>query len=176
MSSNTSEAYWKDVCSTFLDIGEHTIGIGATGKLTLDKLAIYLPGNGAQSLNDIFKTNSTPSTIQFKENNPCSYAANVTNTRPFLLTFSESYDPMWKAYVDGQEISSIGTNFVVNGYCINKTGSFEIRLYFVGQTYAEIGLAISASTAIFIAVMAFVKYGPFEELREKIRRKIGKFH
>jgi hypothetical protein len=176
ISSNTSEVYWKDVCSTFLDVGEHTIGIGATGKLALDKLAIYLPGNGAKSLNDIFETNSAPSTVQFEENNPCSYTANVTSTRPFLLTFSESYDPMWKAYVDGQEISSIGTNFVVNGYYINKTGNFEIELYFVGQTYAEIGLAISASTAIFIAVMVFVKYGPYEKLRQKIRRTIAKLH
>ena len=74
---------------------------------------------------------------------------------------------MWKAYVDGQEISSIGTNFVVNGYYINKAGNFEIELYFVGQTYADIGLAISGATAIFVAVMVFVKCGPYRKLRQK---------
>jgi hypothetical protein len=170
MSSNTSEVYWNDVCSTFLDVGEHTIGIGATGKLILDKLAIYLPENGAQSLNELFKTNSTPSTVQFEENNPCSYTAHISSTQPFLLTFSEAYNPMWKAYVDGQEISPIATNFVANGYYINKTGSFEVMLYFVGQTYAEIGLAISGATAVFVAVVVFIKCGPYEKLKQRFRR------
>ncbi len=174
--SNTSEFYWNDVCSTFLNVGEHTIGIGTTSKLALDKLAIYLPENGTHSLDELFEPNSPPSTVQFEEINPCSYTAHISSTQPFLLTFSESYHPMWKAYVDGQEISPIQTNFVVNGYYINKTGSFEVELYFVGQTYAEIGLAISGSTAIFVAVMAFVKYGPYEKLRQKIRRTIAKLH
>jgi hypothetical protein len=88
-----------------------------------------------------------------------------------LLTFSESYHPMWKAYVDGREISPVATNFVVNGYYINKTGSFDLTIYFTGQTYAEAGLAISGITAAIIAIVAFVKYGPYEKLRYVLRRR-----
>jgi hypothetical protein len=168
--SNTSEFYWDDVCSIFLNVGEHTIAIGTTSRLALDKLAIYLPENGTQSLDELFEPNSPPSTVQFEEINPCSYTAHVISSQPFLLTFSESYQPMWKAYVDGQEISPIGTNFLVNGYYINKTGTFEVKLYFIGQTYAEIGLAISGATAVFVVVIAFVKYGPYEKLKHILSR------
>jgi hypothetical protein len=59
---------------------------------------------------------------------------------------------------------------LTNGYYVNKTGSFEFELYFVGQTYAEIGLAISGATAVFVAVIAFVKYGPLGKLRHMLRR------
>jgi hypothetical protein len=169
-SSNAGGFYWNDVCSTFLNVGEHAIGIGGASKLGLDKLAIYLPENGTHSLDELFEPNSPQSTVQFEETNPCSYTAHIISSQPFLLTFSESYHPMWKAYVDGQEISSIGTNFLANGYYINKTGSFEVELYFVGQTYAEIGLAISGATAVFVAVIAFVKYGPYEKLKHALRR------
>jgi hypothetical protein len=169
-SSNAGGFYWNDVCSTFLNVGEHTIGIGGASKLGLDKLAIYLPENGTHSLDELFEPNSPPSTVQFEEINPCAYTAHMISSQPFLLTFSESYHPMWKAYVDGQEISSIGTNFLTNGYYINKTGSFEVELYFVGQTYAEIGLAISGATAVFVAVIVFVKYGPYEKLKHMLRR------
>ena len=170
-SSNAGGFYWNDVCSTFLNVGEHTVGIGGVSKLGLDKLAIYLPENGTHSLDELFEPNSPPpSTVQFEEINPCSYTAHIISSQPFLLTFSESYHPMWKAYVDGQEISSIGTNFLANGYYISKTGSFEVELYFVGQTYAEIGLAISGATAVFVAVIAFVKYGPYEKLKHMLRR------
>ena len=77
---------------------------------------------------------------------------------------------MWKAYVDGQEISPVATNFVVNGYYINKTGSFDIKIYFIGQTYAEAGMAISCITAAIIAIVAFVKYGPYDKLKYVLRR------
>jgi hypothetical protein len=169
-TSNTSEFLWNNVGSTFLDVGEHTIGIGASGKVVLDKLAAYLSENDTQSLEEIFRPSPAPATIQFQEINPCTYVAHVTATKPFLLTFSESYHPMWKAYVDGQEISPVATNFVVNGYYINKTGSFDITIYFAGQTYAEAGLAISGITAVIIAVVAFVKYGPYDKLKYVLRR------
>jgi hypothetical protein len=167
-TSNISEFLWNNVGSTFLDVGEHTIGIAASGKVVVDKLAAYLPENDTQSLEEIFKPSPAPATIQFQEINPCTYIAHVTATKPFFLTFSESYHPMWKAYVDGQEISPVATNFVVNGYYINKTGSFDLTIYFTGQTYAEAGLAISCITAAIIAVVVFVKYGPYQKLKHML--------
>jgi hypothetical protein len=174
ISSNVSKVYWNDVCSTILDVGEHAIGVVSTGKMELDKLAIYLPENSTESLDQLFKTDFDPQSVQIVENNPCSYTVSTTSTRPFLLTFSESFHPMWKAYVDGHEISPISTDFVVNGYYVNKTGRFEVELYFIGQTYAEIGLAISGASALAVVVIVFLKYGPCKKLR--LRRIIDKFH
>jgi hypothetical protein len=172
ISSNASEVYWKDVCSTILDVGEHTIGVVSKGKMELDKLAIYLSKNGSESLDQLFKTDSDPQSVQIAEDSPCSYTVSTTSTRPFLLTFTESFHTMWKAYVDGQEISSINTDFIVNGYYIKKTGTFEIELRFVGQTYAEIGLVISGASAVAVAVIVSLKYGPCEK---RLRRIIAKW-
>jgi hypothetical protein len=51
-----------------------------------------------------YENNETAPQILFQEINPTHYQVRIDNaTHPFFLVFSESYNPLWKAYVNNVE-------------------------------------------------------------------------
>lgn len=92
--------------------------------------------------------------------NPTQYLIEVNSSEPFVLVFSEPYNPQWKIY-DGS-ISWIETlwtkpieddkHFIVNGYSngwfINKTGEFEFSLYYFPQTYVYLGFILTGMSFV----------------------------
>jgi hypothetical protein len=104
-----------------------------------------------------FKTNYIykPS-ITFERVNPTKYIAHVKNaTNQFFLVFSEAYHPLWKLYINNEEVSD-EYHFIVNGYAnawyINKTGSFDVILEFWPQKIVHIGSVISSITFTFCLI------------------------
>jgi hypothetical protein len=121
--------------------------------MTLDKVGIYSASDNVSTIDDVFNSHLSAPSITYEEVNPCKYIAHVNCTRPFLLVFSESYHPMWKAYVDNQEISPIIADLLVNGFFINRTGNFDVVLYFTGQDIANMGIIISGVGIILVIVV-----------------------
>ena len=156
----TMEAQWYEGGPIHLNRSNHTIEVSALGKIDFDQMFIYsLNGEGDFGfLDGLFEAKPGPH-VSYEKINPCKYEAHIENSdEPFLLIFSESYHPMWKAYVEGEEISPIPVYSIVNGFYINKTGNFNVTIYFTGQTYADIGLKISTLT--FIVVIAYLIIPP----------------
>ncbi|MCZ7355903.1 MAG: hypothetical protein O8C66_09035 [Candidatus Methanoperedens sp.] len=53
------------------------------------------------NISDVFHTNQNNKfDITFQEINPTKYKVHVNTSKPFVLVFSESYDPQWKAYIE----------------------------------------------------------------------------
>jgi hypothetical protein len=75
--------------------------------------------------------------------NPCTFRVHVNASEPFILVFSEAYNPLWKASTTEQAFISIPAYSLINSFYINKTGQFTLTIYFTGQTYADIGLITS---------------------------------
>jgi hypothetical protein len=106
--------------------------------------------NVLESLNtstDLYKPN-----ITIKRIDPTLYEITVTNaSQPFFLIFSETYHPLWTAYVDNERIAD-NLHFIVNGYAnawyINKTGTYKIALKFTLQTIFEYCVVISTLTLV----------------------------
>ena len=89
---------------------------------------------------------------------PTAYAVSVRTDKPFLLVFSESYDPLWTAVVNGEkEYTSIPVAGVVNGYWIEETGELEIRVEYKAQRAFAKGATLSLITAILLGAYWILK-------------------
>ncbi len=165
---------WKYFGPYHLDAANHTIALNGDGKITFDEMLIYSLNQNEQTLsvNELFTSKSAP-TITYEQINPCKYTVHIENSNaPFLLVFSEAYDPMWKAYVENNEISSVSMYSIVNGFYIEKTGSFDITIYFTGQTYVDTGLKISIATLITVATIIAIPSKKLKEIEKSIKHKI----
>ncbi len=93
----------------------------------------------------------------------------VKTEKPFVLIFSESYHPYWKAstIIDGENhyfnIHGKANGFA-NGYYIDQTGSFTVLLDFTPQKWFDlfwlltlIGLITSLLSVLFSTIVAFKK-------------------
>jgi hypothetical protein len=125
-------------------------------------------------LDSLFDEQGTLPAISYEVINPCKYLVHVDATGPFLLVFSESYHPSWKAYVNGVENSPFITQFMVNGYYIKTQGRFDLTLYFTAQDIADWGLRISAMTISSILIIAVLWSRPLKPIRDSARKKLEK--
>jgi len=175
VSYNSSDTEIKryDVGPFYLHSGEQNVTVSATGRVDFDAMTMTFNDEGDFGfLDDLFEAKPGPH-VSYEMINPCKYEAHVENSdEPFLLIFSESYHPMWKAYIDGEEISPIPTYSIVNGFYINKTGNFNVTIYFTGQTYANIGLQISTITLIIVVAIIIIPSKKLEHLGNYIKQKI----
>ncbi len=172
-NSSDSEIKHYEVGPFYLNSGEQNVTVSATGIVDFDEMTMTFNDEGDFGfLDDLFEAKPGPN-VSYEMINPCKYEAHIENSNePFLLIFSESYHPMWKAYIDGEEISPIPTYSIVNGFYINKTGNFNVTIYFTGQTYANIGLQISTITLIIVVAIIIIPSKKLEQLGNYIKQKI----
>jgi len=169
---NASEEYgWVELGSSYLTRSNLTISVENTGHVKFDQLAFYsITGSeDMTSLNDVFCINHPSPSINWLKIDESRYVVHVETDEPFFLIFSEAHHPLWKAFVDDQEISPVTAYSVVNGFFINKTGEYDVTLYFTGQTFADIGLKISGIT--LIATLACLAVYPYiyQRLKTKLQ-------
>lgn len=100
-----------------------------------------------ETLNNLF-TVEKESTVSYVKMNPTKYIAKVNATEPFMLSFAESYDPVWIAYVNGEKVNSIPLLGVINGFSINITGELTITIEYEAQSWFYYGSAISITVLI----------------------------
>ena len=159
-------------------MGEHAINIGALNSLesiNLDQLIVYSLKNDEEELdlNHLF-SGKHELKISYEKANPCEYEVSIENsTSPLILVLSESYHPLWKAYLDDEETPSIPVYSLVNGFYINKTGSFHLKIYFTGQTYANTGLEISAITLISVTIVLLLPQAIIERWKKLLMETLS---
>jgi glycosyltransferase involved in cell wall biosynthesis len=149
---------WRELGPFNFDIGEQTMSVGGAGAVELDKFLVYSlrESENDLSLNELFRSSSPEVSINYEIVNPCTYQVHVNANETFTLIFSETHNPFWKAFVNGRQISSTAAYSFVNSFYIDKTGNFTVNICFTGQTYAEIGLAVSLTSFISILVSVLV--------------------
>jgi hypothetical protein len=86
---------------------------------------------------------------------PTRYLLRVNSTTPFLLVFTESYDPFWKIKVDGSTFADpMRVYYFLNGFAIDEPGQHIIELEYTPQTWLNIGVVVTV-----ITLLAFLGYG-----------------
>ncbi len=108
--------------------------------------------------------------LSYKKINPTLWEVQVNTTKPFMLSFAESYDPLWEArvYKDGkliQKVQPVPLYGIINGFYINETGNLKIVIRYKPQDWFEIGLAISGIT--FLACITYLIYDWRRSKRDK---------
>lgn len=100
--------------------------------------------------------------VTYREVNPAKYEVTIKNaTKPFILVFSENFDPGWRAqFINTGTMVSSDNHFLADSYAnawyITKKGSYKIILSYASEDLYSIGKVISA-VSIFIGVV-FIFY------------------
>ncbi len=107
-------------------------------KLSLGKLTVYAtPG-----YKDRFWLESGEE-LSYQTVNPGQYLVNVSLKRPATLFFSESFHSGWQAQTVYGIINSQRTNYGLNSFQLERSGSYTLKIYFAPQKYVDIGVGIS---------------------------------
>lgn len=167
---------WHEFGPLSFDVGEQEIQFKAVGNVDLDTLIVYSLKSDENflSLDNLFDAYVTPPNITYEMINPCKYVIHIDGNGPFLLIFSESHHPLWKAYIDNVENSPFIAYSIINGYYIQKSGKFDIILYFTAQDSADLGLKISCITLTSLLIVAVLLSKPLKRLRNLARREFKK--
>ncbi|MFQ6076954.1 MAG: hypothetical protein ACE5Z5_12640, partial [Candidatus Bathyarchaeia archaeon] len=165
-NSTATEFTWHEVGPISLSQEDHTLKVinDGQGEVEIDELVIYSLKEGEEDppLSSVFSSEDTTG-MTYTQISPVEYVAHVKSESPFWLIFSESHHPLWKAYIDDQEIPSTVAYSFLNGFHINRTGEFDVKIYFRGQDYAMLGGMVSLTT--WIIVLLYLTYPKIRGLR-----------
>jgi hypothetical protein len=105
--------------------------------------------------------------------NPTLWKVHTTASKPFVLNFAESYDPLWEArvYKDGKKVNVIKSDpayGVINSFEVNQTGNLDIVIRYGPQDGYEAGLVTSGTTLVFCVVYLF--YDRSRNKRKRIKK------
>jgi hypothetical protein len=184
---------WKEFsCSVSIPKTIHRIRVALAGGWSLNKSI----GNGTTWFDDIevyrlhqcSSINTSANNVgieSYLKINPTLWKVQVNATKPFMLSFAESYDPLWEArvYKDGklvEKVKPVPLYGVINGFWINTTGdNLEIVIRYTPQDWFEIGLVISGTTFAFSLFYLFYDWRKSKKdkwalaLEKKISKIIG---
>ena len=144
---------WFETNPVQLKKGKHKITIvkNGAGEFSIDEIIIKNYNSKSTSL---FEANNTIP-VTWKKINPTKYKVEMNTTNPTFLVFSETYDPLWVAKYDNEEVNSVIAYSAINSFKINKTGNVSITLEYTPQKYVYIGFIISI-IGLFSIILYFV--------------------
>jgi len=168
-SNSVSGWQWASIGPLNLTWGQHKIYVESTKASKLDELIINSVDPEPSLINEIFEEKSGIP-LDYEQVDPSTYSIQVDNQKPFFIVFSESYHPLWKAYVDGNEVSAIPAYSFINAFYVPEGGSHSILLEFTGQKYVTYGELISliSITCLGTYLILGTRIGSF------LRKKFGR--
>lgn len=122
--------------------------------------AASVPKESSQAIypfpDDPPKISSNP-VVTYSVASPVSYEVRVQNaTSPFVLVFGNTFDSGWELEYDGSAAEHLLVYGFANGWLIDKSGSFNLRIYYAPQRMFTVtavlwfvGLAIPVSLLTF---------------------------
>jgi len=164
---------------SFITKGDHTFTIMNTWAYPKSYQNVFylafVPASDASEEESI-------ASVTFERVEPTKYNIHVNASKPFMLVFSESYHPEWKAYYS-DDVSWYQTlwmkpinedmHFLVNDYAnawyIDRVGEYNITLYFKPQTAFYLGVIIS--TPSILACLILLARNPLAKLIKKLRKQ-----
>jgi len=170
-SGDQEKFQWYENGPLQLERGKQNISISAQGKILFDQMIFcsLKETEDTSVLQNLFCSNYYSPTIQYERINPTAYKVHIKTEKPFFLLFSETYNQFWKArFDDGLEIQPVIAYSMINSFHINRTGEFDVTIYFEGQKYADIGLKISLSGLIVVAMIVLMPKSVVSRIRKHV--------
>lgn len=141
----------------YLRAGEQNVTLTAVGKVDFANMVMTFDDEGAVGYIDNFIESKPTPHVTYEKKNPCMYKVKVEGSNaPSLLIFSESYHQLWKAYVGEEEISPHLGYGMINIFPIERSGDFDMTIYFTGQKYADIGIRISTAALVLLVTLLII--------------------
>jgi hypothetical protein len=169
----------------------------------LDSVLVYpvdndtLSGNNkihAQTLVDLNTPILPPAQISgYKKINPTMHILSIENaTRPYMISFAESYDPLWRAYayIDNNKrnnntdksentiTESIPLYSITNGFYVNKTGDYSLIIEYQPQIWFVQGATVSLLFLVAMAVgfLLLRKRRTMRRLYLTLNKALSRYH
>jgi hypothetical protein len=116
----------------------------------LDKFKVIDLNESNKATSKLLETlnDSETNIMEVKKISPTKYKLIIETNRPFLLSFTESFDPSWVATTDKNIYKSEQIYSTINGFWIEDTGLLNIVLEYKPQKYFSIGVLISGGTLL----------------------------
>ena len=110
------------------------------------------------SLHSALSSGGPSPSVTYEKLSPEKYKVRVKGaTKPFVLVFGEAYDRLWTARLsDGKNIEPVPLYSLVNGFPIDKTGSYDVTIEYPPQRWFHVGLLISLLTLFACLLYALV--------------------
>jgi hypothetical protein len=93
-------------------------------------------------------SNGSADSVELISDEPERLTLKTQTDAPGLLVLSESYDPNWKAYVDGKEVDVLTANYLLRAIPI-PTGTRTVELRYESRPL-KLGMAISSTSALIL--------------------------
>jgi glycosyltransferase involved in cell wall biosynthesis len=157
--NNSLEQFeWREIGPVDFEAGEQCLSVGGDGFVEIDEFLVYSLRDGENFLStrELFNSSYPKISVNYEKVNPCTFQVYVDADEPFDLIFSDTYDPLWKAFLGKETLSSTLAYSLVNSFHVDKTGQFNMTICFTGQNYADLGIKISLVSFISISVSATV--------------------
>ncbi len=144
---------WLEAGPIRLESGPLAIELQAGGAAVVDAL-VLTTNTPAVGPDDLFRHQDAPAEISYQRIDPTRYRVLVRAERPFFLALAETYDPLWVASGPGLQASSVPLYGVINGFFLDRTGSYEITVEYQIQQWARFGTLLTTAAVIGIALVA----------------------
>jgi hypothetical protein len=103
--------------------------------------------------------------LNVEENSPMSFKVEIDADKPFLLHFSDAYDPSWTASYSGKIVSSERLFGVANGFKIDVSGKTVLTVELGPQKWFLTGSVISVAS--ILVCLSLVAYSRFRKKRKE---------
>jgi len=166
-NNNSYDSDWEHTIPINLTQGQHEIEFLPQFGVGIDQFIVFSISNNEMSMtvDEIFTEEPMNTIIEYERPEAEKWTVNVNTSEPFILAFSETYHSLWSAYTEDLEYQHFPLDSQINGFFINKTGNFEIKIEFSMGEAHYYGEAISTLTLLFIGISYIL-------LEDKSRRKI----
>lgn len=149
---------WTTLGPIDLSSGKHEIQVSGSSGDMAELDVLWLSKSGANvSSTDAWTGGQAPARLlSVREIDPTKYVIELEADAPFMLQFSDAYDPAWSASFLGQSAKSMRLFGVANGFWINAVGRVTVTVVFQPQLWFYNGLAISsASLLLCVAAISY---------------------
>lgn len=100
----------------------------------------------------------TDTIVSFQRKSNTEYEASITTDQAGWVLLAESYDTLWVAEMDGQELMQVQVNSVVNAFFIPSAGNHTITFKFHGEEiYQGMLIILLVATVCSIAALVLVQ-------------------
>jgi len=149
------EYYWFEFPLGSLTQGTQNITFTAlNGAVKIDEILILASSNPSRplKLEDFVNPLPIASIISFHMENPAKWEVYVNASKPFVLAFAESFDPLWT--INGVKDSlHLPLYSTINGFFINRTGIIHLTVEYEPQRLLQLSNLISLGTWLFLFVV-----------------------
>ena len=160
---------WYSIGPIDLCQGYHNITLSNGSSQAIEKIIIYSSESAissTDSLQKILGGGAEPFVVSYEKTDPVFFAVVVNASKPFVLSFHESYDELWQSNISTTRLI---LNSVDNGFLVNITSQVpKNELVTINITYSpeaafQLGTKVTVVSFVFVTaiisvVLAFPKF------------------